>query len=82
MEQIKIEGLRIGYEHLGRGQLLMLLHGFFGDNRVWRPQFEGLSHEYEVIAWDTPGCGQSSNPPERFGMPRYARCLRGVIAAL
>ena len=82
MEHIEIEGLRIAYERGGEGQALVLLHGFFGDTRVWRPQLEGFSDEFEVVAWDTPGCGQSSDPPETFRMPDYARSLRGFIHAL
>jgi len=82
LEHIEIDGLSIAYQRAGQGQPLILLHGFFGDTRVWRPQLEGLCDEYEVVVWDTPGCGQSSNPPETFRMPDYARCLRGFIDAL
>lgn len=52
MGQIEIEGLRIAYERAGQGQPLLLLHGFFGDTHVWRPQLDELSDEYEVVAWD------------------------------
>jgi pimeloyl-ACP methyl ester carboxylesterase len=82
MARIEIEGLRIGYERAGQGQPLVLLHGFFGDTRVWRPQLDQLSDEYQVVAWDTPGCGDSSDPPEAFRMADYARCLAGFIDAL
>jgi pimeloyl-ACP methyl ester carboxylesterase len=82
MARIEIEGLRIGYERAGQGQPLVLLHGFFGDTRVWRPQLDQLSDEYQVVAWDTPGCGDSSDPREAFRMADYARCLAGFIDAL
>jgi len=35
-----------------------------------------------VVAWDTPGCGHSSDPPETFLMPDYARCLAGFLQGL
>jgi pimeloyl-ACP methyl ester carboxylesterase len=82
MNQIEIEGLRIGYERAGEGPPLVLLHGFFGDARVWHPQLEAFSDEYDVVAWDTPGCGRSSDPPATFRMRDYARCLRGFIQGL
>ena len=82
MKHIEIEGLRIAYERAGQGPSLVLLHGFFGDRRVWGPQLAAFSEEYEVVAWDNPGCGQSSDPPETFRMPDYARSLRGFIHAL
>jgi pimeloyl-ACP methyl ester carboxylesterase len=75
VEQVHVKGLRIAYEHAGQSQPLLLLHGFFGDTRVWRPQLDELSDECEVVAWDTPGCGHSSDPPETFRIADYARCL-------
>jgi pimeloyl-ACP methyl ester carboxylesterase len=82
VEQIEIEGLRIAYERAGKGEPLILLHGFFGDTRVWRAQLDELSDEYEVVAWDTPGCGHSSDPAETFRMADYGRCLASFIDAL
>ena len=82
MEQVQIEGLRIAYERAGQGQPLLLLHGFFGDTRVWHPQLNVLSGEYQVVAWDSPGCGHSSDPPDAFRMADYARCLAAFIDAL
>ena len=35
-----------------------------------------------MIAWDAPGAGASSDPPETFGMAGYADCLAGFIDAL
>jgi pimeloyl-ACP methyl ester carboxylesterase len=49
---------------------------------MWRRQLDALSAEFTVVAWDAPGCGQSSDPPERFGLPDYADCLAGFIEAL
>jgi len=79
---VVIDGLRLAYQRVGTGPPLVLLHGFFGDSRVWRRQLEDLSDEFEVVAWDTPGCGQSSDPPEAFRIPDYARCLAGFMQAL
>jgi pimeloyl-ACP methyl ester carboxylesterase len=82
MEHIELGGIHIAYERAGQGPPLVLLHGFFGDSRIWRPQLDTLSDEYEVIAWDTPGCGQSSDPPQTFRMPDYAKCLEGFMETL
>src|SRR2546423_1331116 len=82
LEQIEVEGLRIAYERAGEGPLLVLLHGFVGDSREWRRQIHGLSDEFTVVAWDAPGSGRSSDPPESFRMPDYADCLAGFLKAL
>jgi pimeloyl-ACP methyl ester carboxylesterase len=74
---VVVDGLRVAYRRAGTGPPLILLYGFFGDTRVWRRQLEGLSDEFDLVAWDTPGCGQSSDPPAPFRMPDYARCLAG-----
>src|SRR6266704_3508178 len=81
-QAVNIDGLHIAYQRIGEGPPLLLLHGFFGDSRVWSKQLAGLSSEFDVIAWDAPGCGQSSDPPETFRMPEYARCLSLFIKAL
>lgn len=60
----------------------MLLHGGICDSRVWRPQLESLADEFTVIAWDAPGCGGSSDPPESFRLADFANCLAGLIDAL
>jgi pimeloyl-ACP methyl ester carboxylesterase len=83
METIEIDGLRIAYQRAGDGPPLVLLHGGVGDGpATWRHQIEGLCGEFTVVAWDAPGAGQSSDPPESFGMAGYADCLAGVVHGL
>jgi pimeloyl-ACP methyl ester carboxylesterase len=83
MEQIEVEGLRVAYERVGKGPALVLLHGGFGiSSSMWRRQLAGLSDEFTVVAWDAPGCGHSSDPPEVFGASGYADCLAAFIEAL
>ena len=60
----------------------MLLHGILSDGRAWSPQFEGLADRFTLIAWDAPGAGGSSDPPESFAIEGYAECLAAFIAAL
>lgn len=74
-------GLRIAYEREGSGPPIVFLHGFFGDHRVWRRQCE-LADKYTFVAWDTPGCGASSMPPDGFRMPDYADLLAEFIGRL
>jgi pimeloyl-ACP methyl ester carboxylesterase len=83
MEAIEVDGLRIAYERAGTGPALVLLHGYVGDGpTTWRRQLEGLCDEFTVVAWDAPGAGGSSDPPESFGMAGYADCLAGFVARL
>ena len=83
MEQVEIAGLRIAYERVGSGPSLVLLHGGLGDSRDWRRQMPAFAEEFDVIAWDAPGSGRSSDPPEEgYGLADYADCLAGLMAQL
>jgi pimeloyl-ACP methyl ester carboxylesterase len=82
MNEIEVDGLRIAFERRGEGPPLVLLHGGVSDHREWRRQLDGLSDEFMVVAWDAPGCGSSSDPPDTFRMPDYAHCLAAFVGAL
>jgi pimeloyl-ACP methyl ester carboxylesterase len=83
MEMTQVGGLRIAYDRDGSGPPLVLLHGYVGDGpTTWRRQLEGLCGEFTVVAWDAPGAGRSSDPPESFGMADYADCLAGFVDRL
>jgi len=80
---VEVGGLTIAYERAGTGPPLALAHGFVGDARsTWDSQIEGFADEFTVIAWDAPGAGKSSDPPEGFGMDDYADCLAAFLRAL
>jgi pimeloyl-ACP methyl ester carboxylesterase len=82
LEDVDIGGLRIAFERAGHGPPLLLLHGAVCDSRTWRDQLDDLADEFTVVAWDAPGCGQSSDPPESFRMPEFAACVVGLVDQL
>jgi pimeloyl-ACP methyl ester carboxylesterase len=74
-------GLSVVYERAGNGPALVLLHGFSHDSRAWRPQLEALRDQFTVIAWDAPGAGRSSDPPEPYGIEAWAGGLARLLDA-
>jgi pimeloyl-ACP methyl ester carboxylesterase len=82
VEHVEVDGLRIAYRRAGEGPPVLLLHGGLSDSREWRRQLEDLSDEFTVVAWDAPGCGSSSDPPEWFRLPDYADVLASLVQAL
>ena len=82
MRTVDAGGLRIAYRRAGSGPPLVLLHGILGDSRLWEPQLEGLADSFDVIAWDTPGCGGSDDPPESSSAADFARLLDGFMEAV
>lgn len=82
MRQVEIRGLSVAYERSGDGPTLVLLHGFASDSRAWGPQLEDLAKDFTVIAWDAPGAGRSSDPPEPFGTGDWVDCLMELLDEL
>ncbi len=82
LESRQIGDLTVAFRRAGSGPPLVLLHGAPGDSRAWLPQLDELSDEFTVIAWDAPGSGGSSDPPETWRLPDYADSLAAFIAAL
>jgi len=79
---IQIDGHSIAYRSRGAGPPLVLLHGFLCDSRVWRRQLEDLSDRFTVVAWDAPGAGQSSDPPDTFTIADWAAALAAFLDAI
>jgi pimeloyl-ACP methyl ester carboxylesterase len=68
----------IYYEIAGKGDPVVLVHGFTLDTRMWDDQFSQFSKHYRVIRYDARGFGRSSVPEE--GKPySHARDLRGLL---
>jgi pimeloyl-ACP methyl ester carboxylesterase len=83
MDLVEVGGLQIAYERVGSGSALVLLHGYVGDGpTTWRRQLDELSEEFTVVAWDAPGAGRSSDPPDPFGVDGYADCLAAFLEKL
>src|SRR5215207_1661822 len=74
--------MEIGYERVGEGPPLVLVHGAGVDGRMWQPQLTALADEFTVVAWDEPGAGFSDDVPAGFDLADYAHCLAAVIDAL
>src|SRR3546814_9106309 len=57
-------GARISYLEAGTENdalpPLVLLHGMCSAARSWRDQLAGLSRDRPVLAWDSPGYGEST----------------------
>jgi len=82
VELIQVRGRKIAYRRAGGGRPLVLLHGAWSDGREWQSQLAELSDEFDVIAWDVPGCGGSDDPPPTIGMAGYADAVADLLTAL
>jgi pimeloyl-ACP methyl ester carboxylesterase len=46
------------------------------------PTNHRLSDRFNVVAWDAPGAGSSSDPPDTFVTASYAQCLARFLDAI
>jgi pimeloyl-ACP methyl ester carboxylesterase len=82
MDEVEAGGHRVAYREKGEGPSLVLLHGWPLDSREWRRQIDELSDEFRVVAWDAPGAGGSSDPPDTSRLPDWADWLAEFIEVL
>jgi pimeloyl-ACP methyl ester carboxylesterase len=75
LTRTEVNGHSVAYRYAGGGPPLVLLHGFLCDSRCWRRQLKDLSDRFRVVAWDAPGAGSSSDPPDPFTITDWAQCL-------
>ena len=54
-----MQDIYIGDE--GKGSPLVLVHGFLGSSKMWRPQIDFFKKNFRVITLDLPGFGKSNH---------------------
>ena len=75
-------GAVISYRDLGKGPVLMLVHGFGEAGDIWDLQSDALASEYRVIVPDLAGSGSSPLPPgAHVSLDDHARCLLHILDA-
>lgn len=65
--------MALAYEERGSGPLLLFIHGFPLDRRMWIPQLAGLAKHRTCVAVDLRGHGLSEDPdPRDYSMDLFA----------
>jgi 2-succinyl-6-hydroxy-2,4-cyclohexadiene-1-carboxylate synthase len=79
-----INGVEYHYTTQGKGEPLVLLHGFTGSSQNWSPVMPTFAEKYNVIAPDLIGHGQTSSPqnPQRYTMQHVCDDLATLIQTL
>ena len=62
MAYASVNGVRLYYEEHGRGDTLLLVHGFAGTTEMWKPQVAPFSTSHRFIVYDMRGHGRSDAP--------------------
>jgi len=56
---VKINGINIAFRREGSGQPILLIHGISSNSFIWNDIISNLSNNYDLIAVDLLGCGQT-----------------------
>ena len=75
------EGVKIHYVSLGKGPLVVMIHGFPDFWYTWRHQMDALAKKYRVVAVDLRGYNRSDKPKgvEHYAMPKIVSDIVAVI---
>ncbi len=68
VKTVRVQGIPLTYVEKGRGQPVVLLHGFGHDYRVWSAELESLSKSFRVFAYSRR---HNAPNPEREGGADY-----------
>jgi pimeloyl-ACP methyl ester carboxylesterase len=77
-----VNGIRIHYLAAGKGDPVILLHGYAQNSHMWRPLIAELAKTNTVIAPDLRGFGQSAKPPQGYDKKTMARDIQVLAASL
>jgi pimeloyl-ACP methyl ester carboxylesterase len=78
----EVKGVAIHYVSGGKGDVVVLLHGWPQSWREWKPVMPALAAKYTVIAPDLRGLGDSSMPDAGYDGKTVADDVRGLCRAL
>jgi 3-oxoadipate enol-lactonase len=70
---------RLAYEHVGRGPVVVFLHGIGGNRTNWRDQLAALADAYHAVALDDRGYGDSEDYAGPLAFEDFAADLLRVL---
>ncbi|HEY0329576.1 MAG TPA: alpha/beta fold hydrolase BchO [Rhodopseudomonas sp.] len=80
---VQAAGLRWHVQQMGRGPLLLLVHGTGAATHSWRALAPLLAEHFTVVAPDLPGHGFTETPPaKRLSLDGMAEDLAGLLRVL
>jgi pimeloyl-ACP methyl ester carboxylesterase len=78
----EVNGVRIHYLIAGKGDPIILLHGYAQNSHMWLPLVADLAKTHTVIAPDLRGFGDSSKPEGGYDKKTMAQDIRALAQSL
>lgn len=80
---VSAAGMRWHVQEMGRGPVLLMLHGTGAATHSWRDFAPALAEHFRIIAPDLPGHGFTSPPPfDTMTLPGMAGYVAALVEAL
>ena len=77
-----VNSVRLHYLVAGKGDPVVLLHGYAETSHMWRPLMVELASTHTVIAPDLRGAGQSSTPADGYTKAEMAQDIHALARKL
>jgi pimeloyl-ACP methyl ester carboxylesterase len=77
-----VNGVKLHYLFAGKGEPVILLHGYAQNSHMWRPLMVELAKTRLVIAPDLRGFGQSSKPNGGYDKKTMAQDVHALASSL
>ena len=78
----EVNGVKLHYLVAGKGDPVILLHGYAQNSHMWLPLIPELAKTHTVIAPDLRGFGDSSKPDGGYDKKTMAQDIHALAAAL
>jgi pimeloyl-ACP methyl ester carboxylesterase len=78
----EVNGVRLHYLVAGKGDPVVLLHGYAETSHMWLPLIAKLADKHTVIAPDLRGFGQSSAPADGYTKAAMAQDIHALVKNL
>jgi pimeloyl-ACP methyl ester carboxylesterase len=82
MPKMQTNGINTYYEIHGSGEPVILIGGLGADIFLWFRQVPELSKQFQVVAFDTRGAGESDKPEQPYTIRMFADDTAGLLNAL
>ena len=77
-----VNGVRLHYLIAGKGEPVLLLHGYAQNSHMWRPLIAELAESHTVVAPDLRGFGQSAKPQSGYDKKTMAQDVHALASSL
>lgn len=79
MEKLNINGIKLAYSRHGKGNPLVLLHGYPLDHHLWDEVAPMLQDTFDMIIPDLRGFGESTTVDTPYTMDDFASDIVGLL---